>query len=180
MIGFLLFNLPLQVLYVNKQNKTQSGISIPAHISFVEYASYRAHLESEPSKSTERSTAQIDSSLSHRIHEDPARFSFRQFSPPSLFPTSYRLPNSTSSCSSGETSNAWLAINCSNFSFWPSISISRHYLFQEARPDFENAIASFILVIMEFLHHSFEGNRVLECEAKSWEGFEHDRVWASC
>ena len=73
-------------------------------------------------------------------------------------------PIFTSSCSSGETSKAWLAINCSNFSFWLSISISECYLFQKARSNFEDAIASLILIIMEFLHDSFERNRVLECE----------------
>lgn len=44
------------------------------------------------------------------------------------------------------------------------MSISKCYLFQKARSNFEDAIASFILVIMEFLHHSFERNRVLGCE----------------
>ena len=90
------------------------------------------------------------------------------------------FPFSTSSCSSGEMSKPWLAISCSNFSFWRSISISKCYLFQKARSDFEDAIASLILIIMEFLHDSFERNRVLECEDGSQEWFEHDRVWAGC
>ena len=37
-------------------------------------------------------------------------------------------------------------------------------MFQKARSNFEDAIASLILIIMEFLHDSFERNRVLECE----------------
>lgn len=165
---------------VNKQNKTQSGISIPAHIFFVECASYTAHLESEPSRSTLRSMPHTHSSLSHRIHEDPARFSSPRSSLPSWFPTSHHLPilyfllllwRNVQGVASDQLLQ--LFILTLNFDFKVLLVSKSEIRFRGC-----NRIA-------HIDHHGISSWLVWKKSSprvwgRSHELFEHDRVWAGC